>query len=167
MIPVLSIVGKAGVGKTTLIEKLVAELNRRGWRTAVIKHHAHPTPLDPPAKDTARYANAGAAVVLIASPIELARFERLAQPLTLRELAARINDVDLILAEGFSGEPGAKLEVSRAARGTLLIADPNDLVAVAADHPVALQVPRFAPDNIAGIADFICERMLSSGKNKR
>ena len=30
MIPLLSFVGKSGVGKTTLIEKLVAELKRRG-----------------------------------------------------------------------------------------------------------------------------------------
>ncbi|HQK89496.1 MAG TPA: molybdopterin-guanine dinucleotide biosynthesis protein MobB, partial [Acidobacteriota bacterium] len=32
MIPILSVVGKSDSGKTTLLEKLIPELTRRGWR---------------------------------------------------------------------------------------------------------------------------------------
>ena len=41
MIPILSIVGKSDSGKTTLIEKLVPELTRRGYRVATVKHDVH------------------------------------------------------------------------------------------------------------------------------
>ncbi|MBW1824780.1 MAG: molybdopterin-guanine dinucleotide biosynthesis protein MobB, partial [Deltaproteobacteria bacterium] len=34
MIPIVSIVGKSDSGKTTLIEKLVPEINRRAYRVA-------------------------------------------------------------------------------------------------------------------------------------
>ena len=39
--PLVSIVGKTNSGKTTVIEKLLPELVRRGYRVATIKHHAH------------------------------------------------------------------------------------------------------------------------------
>ena len=41
MIPVISIVGKSNVGKTTLLEKLLPEIKRRGYRVATIKHDVH------------------------------------------------------------------------------------------------------------------------------
>ena len=41
MIPIISIVGKSDSGKTTLIEKLVPELTRRGYRIATVKHDIH------------------------------------------------------------------------------------------------------------------------------
>ncbi|MBC7225358.1 MAG: molybdopterin-guanine dinucleotide biosynthesis protein MobB, partial [Anaerolineae bacterium] len=40
-IPALSVVGKSDSGKTTLLEKLIPELKRRGYRVAVIKHDVH------------------------------------------------------------------------------------------------------------------------------
>ena len=41
MTPIVSIVGKSDSGKTTLIEKIVPELARRGYRVATIKHDVH------------------------------------------------------------------------------------------------------------------------------
>ncbi len=164
MIPLLIIVGKSGTGKTTLIEKLLLDLKARGLRVALIKHHAHTTPIDTPGKDSARFADAGAVPVIVASPVELARFERLDRPLTLAEIASRIAGVDLILAEGFKREPGPKLEISRAERSRELIADREDLVAVASDYPVQVDVPTFALDDIRGLADFICQRFLPASR---
>jgi molybdopterin-guanine dinucleotide biosynthesis protein MobB len=158
MIPLVSIVGKAGAGKTTLLEKLVAEFKTRGYRVAVIKHHAHATSLDVPGKDSWRLAEAGADAVVVASPLEVARFERLARERTLAEIAAGIHNVDLILTEGFKREAAPKIEVSRAARGTDLIAAPDELVAVVSDYPIDLPVPRFDLDDAAGIASFLKDR---------
>ncbi|MDA8163637.1 MAG: molybdopterin-guanine dinucleotide biosynthesis protein MobB, partial [Desulfobacteraceae bacterium] len=39
MVPVVSLVGRPDCGKTTLLEKLIPELNRRGYRVGTIKHH--------------------------------------------------------------------------------------------------------------------------------
>ncbi|MDD5704252.1 MAG: molybdopterin-guanine dinucleotide biosynthesis protein MobB [Dehalococcoidales bacterium] len=38
MQPIVSIVGRSDSGKTTLLEGLIAELNRRGRRVIVMKH---------------------------------------------------------------------------------------------------------------------------------
>ena len=40
-IPVIAFAAYSGTGKTTLIEKLVCELEDRGLRLAVIKHDGH------------------------------------------------------------------------------------------------------------------------------
>ena len=102
-IPILSIIGKSGCGKTTLLEKLIAELKRRGYRVATIKHHSHPGfEIDQPGKDTWRHAQAGSDHVIIAAPDKIASIRRLSRPLTLDEIAAEIREVDIILTEGFT-----------------------------------------------------------------
>jgi molybdopterin-guanine dinucleotide biosynthesis adapter protein len=158
MIPLVSIVGKSGIGKTTFVEKLVRELKRRGLKVAMIKHHAHTTPIDSPGKDSWRFAEAGADVVLVSSPQEVGRFERVTRELTLAELAARIENVDLILTEGFKRGAAPKIEVSRAAVGTDLIARPDELIAVVSDHPISLSVPHFDLDDAPGLATFLSQR---------
>jgi molybdopterin-guanine dinucleotide biosynthesis protein MobB len=160
MIPLLSFVGKSGVGKTTLIEKLVAELKRRGYRIAVVKHHAHTTPIDGRGKDSWRFAEAGASLAVVSSPVEIARFERVTRELTLNEIAAQINGVDLILTEGFKREAAPKIEVSRTALGADLVARADELIAVVSDHPITLNLPRFDLDDAAGIAALIEGKFL-------
>ncbi len=160
MTPFVSIVGKSGVGKTTLIEKLVRELKTRGYRVAVVKHHAHATPIDAPGKDSWRFAEAGADAVVVSSPQEVARFERVTRELTLAEIAARTPGVDLILAEGFKREPAPKIEVSRTELGTTLISQPDELVAVVSDYNLPFLLPRFTLEDTTGLASFIIAHFL-------
>jgi molybdopterin-guanine dinucleotide biosynthesis adapter protein len=160
MTPLFSFVGKSGVGKTTLIEKLIAELKRRGYRIAVVKHHAHTTPIDSAGKDSWRFAEAGASIAIVSSPVEMARFERVPRELTLNEIAAQISDVDLILTEGFKREAAPKIEVSRAELGTDLVGRADELIAVVSDHPIALDLPRFDLGDVMGIVTFIEGRFL-------
>ena len=160
MIPLVSFVGKSGIGKTVLIEKLVVELKRRGYRVAVLKHHAHATTIDQYGKDSWRFADAGASVVMVSSPAEVARFERVGHELSLAELAAQIEGVDLILTEGFKQEAAPKIEVSRREMGTDLVAKAEELIAVVSDHPVELEVPRFDLDAVEEIVSFIEEKFL-------
>ena len=63
MIPVISFIGRSGVGKTTYLEKLITELKSRNYRVGVIKHDIHGFEMDRPGKDTWRHAQAGADVV--------------------------------------------------------------------------------------------------------
>jgi molybdopterin-guanine dinucleotide biosynthesis protein B len=57
---VISVAGRSGAGRTTLLEKLISELKRRGYRVATVKHHAHAgLEVDQPGKDTWRHARAG------------------------------------------------------------------------------------------------------------
>ena len=76
MIPTLSIVGHSNSGKTTLIERLIGELKRRGRRLAVVKHTGGPFDMDRPGKDTWRYAEAGCDAIAILGPERSVILER-------------------------------------------------------------------------------------------
>jgi molybdopterin-guanine dinucleotide biosynthesis protein B len=160
MIPIVSIVGKSDAGKTTLIEKLIAELKRRGYRVATIKHDAHRFEIDRPGKDSYRHFHAGADWTIIGSPDKIASVRRLARELTLDEIAAQISEVDLILTEGYKREARRRIEVSRRAHTTELISRPDELLAIAADYPIELGVPVYDLNDAAGLVDLIEREVL-------
>lgn len=156
MIPIVCVVGKSDSGKTTVLEKLIGELKRRGYRVATIKHHSHGDfDIDVPGKDTWRHAQAGADQVVIASPIKLAHIRRLERALSLDEIAASITGVDIILTEGFKRSDKPKIEVSRRERGNALICQPQELMAIATDQPFDLDVPQFGLDDARGLVDLL------------
>jgi len=160
VIPIISVVGKSGVGKTTFLEKLIAELKRRGYRVGTIKHDVHDFEIDRPGKDSWRLAQAGSDSVVIASPQKLALIKRLDGEMTLREIAAFLDDVDIILTEGYKRGDAPKIEVSRRERGGELLCGPDELVAVVTDQPLALDVPQFGLDDASGVVDLLEERFL-------
>jgi len=107
-IPIITIIGKSGSGKTTLLEKLIPELKSRGFRVGTIKHHSHAGfDIDKPGKDSWRHAQAGSHHVVIAAPDKIASYRLLDRELTLDETAAPMDDVDIILTEGYrqAGKP--------------------------------------------------------------
>ena len=63
-LPILGICGFSGSGKTTLIEQLVPHLLSMGMKVAVFKHDVHGIDLDRPGKDSYRFFQSGADVIL-------------------------------------------------------------------------------------------------------
>ncbi len=169
--PVISVVGHSGSGKTTLLEKLIRELKQRGYRLAVIKHHHHHgLHFDKRGKDTWRFAQAGADHVVLAGPDKIAHLRALTprQEPTLEQIASSIQDVDLILTEGYKHADAPKIEVSREQTKPALISNLGDLIAIASERPLDLEgidnitVPQFDLDDVTQLADFIQTRFLKS-----
>jgi formylmethanofuran dehydrogenase subunit E len=155
-IPVVSLIGRSGAGKTSLMEKLVQELTGRGYRLATIKHHSHAGfEIDVPGKDSWRFAQAGSRHVTIAAPDKIASYHLLERPLDLDEITEGISGVDLILVEGYKQANKPAIEVVRAANSTELVCNSTRRIAVAADFPLNLGVPQFGLDEAAAIADLI------------
>lgn len=156
----VAFVAPSGTGKTTLLEKLIAELKRRGRRVGALKHDAHRFDIDHPGKDSYRLAAAGADATLITSPGKLALVRRHAASPPVEEIVATyFGDVDIVLAEGFRRTSLPRIEVHRKERGgrfprEAAARDPF-LLAVASDEPLDLDVPVFSLDDAAGIADFL------------
>lgn len=100
-------VGPSGVGKTTLLEAIVAMLDGWGVRVGVVKHSCRPVPVDREGKDSHRLYGAGAAAVTLAMPGQLATFQRTAprRPTLASALATLPAALDAILVEGFHWEP--------------------------------------------------------------
>ena len=162
MVPIVSIVGKSNSGKTTLIEKIIAELVRRGYRVATIKHNRHGFDIDHEGKDSWRHKRAGARTTVIASPRRVAVVEDVERDYSIDELAARyIRNADIVLSEGFKKNALPKIEVNRAEMNQGLLSGREDnLIAVAADRPLDAGVPCYDIDDAAGLANLIEERFL-------
>ncbi len=157
MIPILSIVGKSDSGKTTLIEKLLPELVRRGYRIATVKHDVHGFEVDREGKDSWRHKKAGAHTVIISSPQKVALIRDVEKDMTLEELRAKfIQDVDLILSEGYKKDIQPKIEVFRKEKHKELLCTKEDnLVAIVSDKTFQVGVPCFSLDDMKGLSDFI------------
>jgi molybdopterin-guanine dinucleotide biosynthesis protein B len=157
---VFGITGWKNSGKTTLTEKLVGELTRRGWTVSTVKHAHHDFDIDKEGADSFRHRQAGATEVAVVSGKRWALMHELrgeAEP-SLDSILARLAPCDLVLVEGYKRESHRKIETRRLeAKGSapLSASDPN-IIAIAADHAVSGEaIPAFALDDIAVIADFI------------
>ncbi|MFZ0600910.1 MAG: molybdopterin-guanine dinucleotide biosynthesis protein B [Roseiarcus sp.] len=156
---VIGFAGWSGAGKTTLIVRLIPELNRRGFSVSTIKHAHHNFDLDQPGKDSYEHRLAGAEEVLVASAnrVALMRELRGAPEPTLAELLRLLKPVDLVLIEGFKRDPLPKIEVFRGANNKPpLYPDDRNIVALITDaaEPSA-RLPRASIDDIAAAADLV------------
>jgi molybdopterin-guanine dinucleotide biosynthesis protein MobB len=152
-IPIYSVVAFSGTGKTTLLEKLVAELKARGLRVAVIKHDAHEFEIDREGKDSWRFARAGADVTVVVSQSKAAIMEN--RPVSIESLIDRITDVDLILTEGYKYGNWPKIAVRRAATGKPLPVPAEECFAIVTDVPEQSGGLCFGLDDVVGLADLI------------
>ncbi|RUA00914.1 MAG: molybdopterin-guanine dinucleotide biosynthesis protein B [Deltaproteobacteria bacterium] len=163
MPPIVSIVGKSKSGKTTLVEKLIPELKRRGYRIGTIKHAHHGFTLDQKGKDSARHRAAGADAVIVSSPHTLAMVRNQSEE-SIESLAIFLNDMDLVIVEGFKRMDQPKIEVCRSDNHKSPITPPpTQLIAFVSDMDVFVEVPRFGLEEIERIADMIETKFLQPG----
>jgi molybdopterin-guanine dinucleotide biosynthesis adapter protein len=184
---VYGVTGWKNSGKTTLVERLVAEITGRGLTVSTLKHAHHTFDVDRPGKDSHRHRMAGATQVLVSSRQRWALMteNRAGPEPPLADLLARLDPVDLVLIEGYKRDRHPKIEARRLATAQSLIAaeDPT-IEAIATDAPLgslasvadvgavfsaappvdvaapaaAGRLPVFDLDDIAAIADFILDR---------
>ena len=157
---IFGIVGWKNSGKTTLTEKLVAELTRRGWRVSTVKHAHHGFDIDSQGADSFRHREAGAMEVAIVSGRRWALMHELRgddEP-TLDAILARLAPCDIVLIEGYKREPHKKIETRRLGTketAALSAGDPH-IVAIAADHAASEEtIPVFDLDDVNAITDFV------------
>ena len=157
---VFGITGWKNSGKTTLTERLVAELTRRGWKVSTVKHAHHDFDVDKQGADSFRHRQAGAGEVAVVSGRRWALMHELRgedEP-TLEMVLGRLAPCDLVLVEGYKRESHSKIETRRtgARDSTPLSASDPTIMAIAADHAVVdTALPVFGLDDIGVIADFI------------
>jgi molybdopterin molybdotransferase len=163
MSPIISIVGRSESGKTLLMEQLIVEFKRRGYKIAALKHsHCGAIEVDQPGKDTWKFAQAGSDAVCISSPRKLAFIKKSDYDLRIDEVLPIIGpEFDLILVEGFKRSELPKIEVHRKELGNDLLCCPEELSAIvtdgALDTPLAdgYKLPILSWADTASIADFI------------
>ena len=158
MSKVIGVAGFKNAGKTTLVEKLVSELTRRGHRVSTVKHAHHSFDIDHEGRDSFRHRKAGAAEVAVVSRhrwaiIHESRDE--AEP-TLEDILAKLAPCDLVIVEGYKRDSHDKIEVRNVELShPPLAGDDPTVVAVAANGAITAPVPVFDRDDVTALASFI------------
>jgi molybdopterin-guanine dinucleotide biosynthesis protein B len=105
MVLVVAAVGTSGSGKTTTLEYLISRLSQEGYRVGSVKHiHEEGFTIDTPGKNTYRYAQAGAKVIVAVSPNEVATIKRTQTNFTnIDQVIAPLEQeqLDIVFVEGF------------------------------------------------------------------
>lgn len=155
-IPVLCFVGRSNSGKTTLIERVIPELVRAGYKLATVKHTGHGFDLDTEGKDSWRHKKAGASAVVVLSNGSLAMFSDVPTETNLEAIRSRYldADLDLIIAEGWKNEAYPKIIILRDQVGEIPVSS-DGVLAVVSNKPLSLPVPVIDPDDIAGVVTLI------------
>jgi len=152
MVPVICIVGRSNSGKTTLIEKLIPELTRRGYRVATVKH-AQEIHIDPK-KDSSRHLAAGSGVAALVSGGQLVATKSYGKDITPADAARFLgNSYDIILCEGFKQADAPKILINPSQGQP--IGELTRVIAEVTDKPSSNKTRQFGFDDVAGLADLI------------
>ena len=155
MASIVSIVGKSKSGKTTLLEKLIPELDSRGYHVATIKHTPEDVSLDEPGKDSWRHMQAGSRATIIGSPTRMTLIKKMAPGAKLEEMASLFGeDYDIILAEGFKQDTAPKIEVHRRETGPPL-EGVDGIIAIATDEVLDTETRQISLEDVAGLVDLL------------
>jgi len=161
-IPVICIVSAvSNTGKTTLMEKLIYEITQRGYKVGAVKSDCHTFQMDVPGKDSWRFAQAGARSTVIVGMEQYALVQKTSHKNNLDEVVSLMEDVDIVLVEGFKLARKSKIEVVRRAKGTHVVSPVEELIAVVTDvTDVSFSVPTFDLGDYEIIVDFILNNFI-------
>jgi len=159
-IPFVSLVGNSNSGKTTLIEQIVRELKKLGYRVATVKHAHHGFNIDRPGKDSYRLKEAGSDVVVVSSPTQLALIKDIETEASLSQIATLIgNKVDIILLEGFKSTTKPKIVIFNDKRDTNLLSQKENILTAIIARPSSQGKPQFADEEVSNIINLLVDRI--------
>ena len=128
-VPLISVVAsKRKTGKTTVVTRLVSELQQAGFSVGVVKSDKHGFQMDHEGTDTDLSYKAGADAVAIAGPNETAIRIRTKEQSNLYEIS-QFMPVDIVILETRSQGIAPIIEVTQEGHTEELISDATDRVA--------------------------------------
>jgi molybdopterin-guanine dinucleotide biosynthesis protein MobB len=164
VIRVFRFVGHSGTGKTTLLERIIPELARRGLRVAVAKDTHHTVELDQPGKDSFRLRAAGADQVVLSTDGQLTLFERRSERASLDTIVDLVRGrADILLVEGYRDEERFPAVLVWRALGGALPSMRGVVVATVSDEPRDLEGPAFRFDDVVGLVELLLAMPLVPG----
>ena len=157
---IIGVVGWKNTGKTTLIEKLISEFNKRNLTVSTIKHSHHNFSVDREGTDSFRHFNAGTKETILASEQKWIKFSRQREEakLNLSYLLEQIIPVDIVIVEGFKASDHKKVEVvdSTSDEKPLYETDKTICGIIINQHKIKNAVlPQFERNKVQEICDFI------------
>ncbi len=166
MIPVIGVTGKSGVGKTTLMVRLIEEFRSRGLEVGVIKHTTHHVDIDQEGKDTNLMHQAGANVVGLASNQKVAVYMDTEEPWPPDEIAAKLFPrVDILLVEGFGDAPIPRIGLVRKGVAEEPL-EKKGYIAFVSDLEIETELPVFGFGEVPKIVDLLDDYVRRLGPRR-
>ncbi len=163
---IISFVGKSNSGKTTLLEKVVTCLTRKGYRIGTVKHTHHKFDPDKEGTDSWRHRKAGACATMVDMDDKIYMVKEDART-PEEKMMTYLADMDIIIAEGFKRGNFPAIEVFRkesSHRHPLFLDDTamvgRTMVAFVTDSEYRPDVPVFGLEDVSAISEFIEENFL-------
>lgn len=130
---IVAVCGVKNSGKTTLLEKLVKELTKRGLKVAVIKHDGHDFTCDKPGTDSYRFGEAGAYGTAVFSDYR-SFVHKKGTGEREEELIRLFPEADIIFLEGMKDSRYPKIEVIRDGVSVRPVSDPRGRFLIVTDR---------------------------------
>jgi molybdopterin-guanine dinucleotide biosynthesis adapter protein len=166
MLQIVGVVGRSGVGKSTLAVKIIKELKSRGHKVGAVKHTTHKIDIDQPGKDSNLMHDAGACAVAISSKDKTAMYMDTESEWSPAEIAVRLfPEVDIVVVEGFGGSPMPRIAVLRKGACEELHVK-KGLIGIVADFDVDTDIPVFTFDQVPDITDLFENYIKTKGPKR-
>ena len=161
MTPVVCVIGEQDSGKTTLIEKLIGEFVRRGYRVSTVKHTAHSFELDREGSDSYRHTKAGADKIALSHLTQFAMIEKRMVERGLDDIVHLLEpDTDIILVEGYKGlKDYPKIKLIKDSK-EIVSKEENLIATVGSGRPIKEDIPYFDINDPRAIVDFLEEKFM-------
>lgn len=154
---VVAVSGWSGAGKTRLMTALIREFRARGRRVLAAKHAGHDVTLQPEAKDSRAYLDAGAETAAVLCGTELLQVSRRPDfAEAARSLREQWRDYDVVLLEGRAFRDIPFVEVLSSDNPEIR-APGEQLVAAVSDEEDEYPGTHFRWDDIERLTDFLEE----------
>ena len=161
---VAAVSGVKNSGKTTFLENLTAELKKRGYLVAVIKHDGHEFEPDVEGTDTWKLRKSGAYGTAIFSKGRWMVIKEEPQ-MDEKRLAQLFPEADFILLEGFKYSKYPKFEIVRSGNSQESVCDKNTLLALVTDTEICIEgVQKIELNEWAKAADILEKIDFPRGK---
>lgn len=158
---IINVIGSSAFEKGRVVEGLIRALRESGLSVSVVKRAPDGFDIDRPGKGSYEKRMAGAREVVLANGermVLMRENEARGEP-DLQRLLARLEPVDIVIAEGFHGAGVPTLEALRPAAGRAARWPGNpDVIALVTDGPVETPLPVFAIGDTTALASFVAER---------
>lgn len=157
-IPVVLVIGKQNVGKTTLLKRIIPRLKKKGYRVGTIKYNIPRFEMDYEGKDTYAYYQAGADVVSISSPKKFAIIKRVRRrsPSIQDIVAHNYRDVDVVLVEGYKKWRYPYVEIYNNLMRVRPAGDAgNNHIRISSETRAASSMPNFKKTDVDNVVKFI------------
>ncbi len=138
--------------------RLITHFSQQGKRVVAVKSAPHQYDLQPSAKDTFKFLEAGAPIVYLASHNELLTMRKIS---SAEEIFAQLErevtseNCDFLLLEGLRNPTIPKIEVFDSRHNEAPKFPFNQLAAIVTDKPVTDLIPNLNYENIEDIAHFM------------